>query len=658
IGTEPGTFADLATLRKQIAANFNDYCDSDGVPASDIAADTWVNDLLGKAPEVDAVTGDRKFRHPAFTGNEKTPYLYELGMNFSLVPNKAGVVKTLSTAKQDDGSYLIEADLKAAPIVKLCNIYPFDPEESSATGRLYQDFNTGDFMRAYVDFDEMAIKFKLRKITLKGVTFNYTVKTVDNSVSPAEENTFTRTLKCDMTVEWSGTGSEVDAADLVKEFSYYGKEWKRAGAADAVTGATEVEPLIFAAADLKNSSAEKPYPLKHSSAADDKSLQKLTAIAHTDTVTYPGMTINYTFDNVDHFFSTDSTGGLVYPLKDGVTLGNTAAGSTGTVDEFTVPESNSNKTKTISNFTMNVDTATLQVDAIRLTSVSLKPARMFLTANARMGSEFKERGVDYTGDLDPLEISGLTVDADFSAAADGAHPGFVVGAFRNSDPRQNLNKGDWSKDAAAVNAVADYAKPDPATEIPLVMKTTGANPDSPKYLVTETGKNMDNETVEEPAYKGAGSHISTAVIRNAPMMSPWEIGFIHRGVKWQTINLKNASIHSFDDNGSEWGKTAGASSYDGGDGGILEQIKMTDQVRTYGKINVNVLRPRHQDYCPEDMDIARVLFRNLRYGEDPWKFIANSTRDSSGKFPTAVASGAVVAHDTAAVNFLGDTARG
>ena len=41
IANEQGTFDSLATRRKQIAANLNDYCDSDSKPTSDVDATNW-----------------------------------------------------------------------------------------------------------------------------------------------------------------------------------------------------------------------------------------------------------------------------------------------------------------------------------------------------------------------------------------------------------------------------------------------------------------------------------------------------------------------------------------------------------------------------------------------------------------------------------------
>ena len=65
------------------------------------------------------------------------------------------------------------------------------------------------------------------------------------------------------------------------------------------------------------------------------------------------------------------------------------------------------------------------------------------------------------------------------------------------------------------------------------------------------------------------------------MQSPWELGFIHRGAAWQTINLKAY-------NSDEGVATdAGGNAYSDGDANILDQIKMSSQTETYGKVNIN-----------------------------------------------------------------------
>ena len=63
------------------------------------------------------------------------------------------------------------------------------------------------------------------------------------------------------------------------------------------------------------------------------------------------------------------------------------------------------------------------------------------------------------------------------------------------------------------------------------------------------------------------------------MESLWEIGCIHRGAKWETINLKAYST------ANPTSSTIGA--YADGDANILDQLKLNDNWCNYGKININ-----------------------------------------------------------------------
>lgn len=73
-----------------------------------------------------------------------------------------------------------------------------------------------------------------------------------------------------------------------------------------------------------------------------------------------------------------------------------------------------------------------------------------------------------------------------------------------------------------------------------------------------------------------GSTFSTAFIRNAPMESLWELGAIHRGAAWQTLNLR-----SFSETGD----------YAGGDAMILDQVKIGPVKFSRGKYNSNAKNP-------------------------------------------------------------------
>ena len=129
-----------------------------------------------------------------------------------------------------------------------------------------------------------------------------------------------------------------------------------------------------------------------------------------------------------------------------------------------------------------------------------------------------------------------------------------------NDPRFNLARNQWSNPLfteaddtnatlGAFNSTVNYNKSDPANFDP------GEDPENNK--------------------------ISTAYIRHGQMESLWELGAIHRGAPWQTINLKCASK-----NGTKM------EAYQNGDGHLLDQIALassTDGTKDWviGMINLN-----------------------------------------------------------------------
>ena len=134
-----------------------------------------------------------------------------------------------------------------------------------------------------------------------------------------------------------------------------------------------------------------------------------------------------------------------------------------------------------------------------------------------------------------------------------------------NDPRQNLN--------ANRNATNEWSTPLFAETETAVNSTIG------NMNNISLGSYHDNEKQGNPVYAGNDS-ISTAYIRHEQMQSLWELGAIHRGAPWQTINLKCAPAR---DNGM--------GAYQNGDGHLLDQIALTLQNRitspVLGMINLN-----------------------------------------------------------------------
>lgn len=123
------------------------------------------------------------------------------------------------------------------------------------------------------------------------------------------------------------------------------------------------------------------------------------------------------------------------------------------------------------------------------------------------------------------------------------------------------------------------------------------------------------------------THISTAFIRHAilrrtsssgsggtpsvvehPMESLWELGAIHRGSRWQTLNLSKSPEYDK----AEGFVNDGAGDYENGDGPILDQVKMTNDCLSFGKINL----VRHLDQEVRNT-VVGSLFRDMpihKYG--------------------------------------------
>ena len=330
------------------------------------------------------------------------------------------------------------------------------------------------------------------------------------------------------------------------------------------------------------------------------------------------------------------------------------------------------------------DSIDLQISDVKLT---LKAAVLFDTTNTPYGIDFVKGPASDIVSADSKTISLKT-------GASGVEPVISSGVKSNAwqyfyltglevrDPRQNLNfkkattlgtdyiaaASDWKAIPTIQHnsSKADAAAEDKFTvgtmEITYPASATGnfilagkrnscSNPAQPfpetsehdKYSNTGTqatwDENYDKETVTDPAYLGsnANQHMSTAYIRNAPMQSLWELGAIHRGAAWQTINIKGML---FTASGSErrlglhdlpfpQNLTTPGISYRNGDGAILDQTKLTNKAYSTGKLDVNMLLetpPANPGYTVSwNKDIVRALFCNIIRGHKISDLYANAS---------------------------------
>ena len=178
--------------------------------------------------------------------------------------------------------------------------------------------------------------------------------------------------------------------------------------------------------------------------------------------------------------------------------------------------------------------------------------------------------------------------------------GTLTFTYETNDPRQNSLPPDWVRNTSSPPG--------------LTSNNAAFNPNP--------GGFTDPEPSATYPYL-----ISTAYIRNAPMKSPWELGFIHRAKAFQTLNLKKYNDTERVSVG------AGGNNYSDGDANILDQIKMTSGTTTLGKININ----------SDNKSVLRTLFDNIKVG-------SNKVDPGSGGTALSVSSADNIANTIISVN--------
>lgn len=269
---------------------------------------------------------------------------------------------------------------------------------------------------------------------------------------------------------------------------------------------------------------------------------------------------------------------------------------------------------------------------------------------------------------------------------------FVLAGFEATDPRQNLNpktsgNSDWYlkpmliaakvggpdaehasagnlPDQLSSNTVAPTMTYDGTQDAAAQCFTLGGvntcgSPAAANTITDGTPTpdtahaTSDTETATDPAWTAdaAGSRISTAVIRNAPMKSLWELGAIHRARPWQTLNLTGASnfvasgsaggnITAADmvpSNFATWTQSTGTD-YAKGDGGILDMVKLSDACRAWGKLDFTLLTAAKisddESAFPGmeafDKALVKSLFWNIRQGQSLQDFLTASAAAGGG----------------------------
>ena len=193
------------------------------------------------------------------------------------------------------------------------------------------------------------------------------------------------------------------------------------------------------------------------------------------------------------------------------------------------------------------------------------------------------------------------------------------------DPRQNLNNDDWS--SYPIDLVDDA--PDFDNSVGVGSSSSYSNIKSFQYgnattfgkvnphdydSVEDDDKDVENITDTGVADGRTGKWeiaakfttedsedrpISTAFIRQNPMESLWELGFIHRGIKWQTINLKTVQ------NRANLNDAAFDPEYKEGDAEILDMVCLN-----YGERHKIDLNARGAQF-PSDGGLAQKIWEEL-----------------------------------------------
>ena len=551
IANEPETFSTLEARRKQIAANLNDYCDSDSKPTSDVDATNW------------SVDEDKK--EPTFTGNERTPYIYELGYKLEIYHQADGATKTKGF-EVDVTNKKLGFQLALFPAVKLAQIYENVPD----------------------DFQKFIFKNSVKEISLKGKIIEATYNGIKYKYRNAEGN------EVEASSPASGT---IEVAD--KEITFEPK-WsitpstgerllnKPNDADNNISFDLPLNGYPFGEAKDSNNWHGEKYQTGVAGLFDEKILKqvvKSTPPHHDPTTIVSGPTsVEITKVNVSEV--TVKRGALLLQgqLKD--------TSSPFGVDFVRAPQREENSLK------FNDPTGS---------SLSLSQAEAFT---------------------------------------------FLLGGIQGMDPRQNLNEDDWHVSARATAGTSQwYAVMDVTSVPPIIGKANEShgsdeppppfNPGKPSDVDASKYDQEKNVYSNGPAWTDS-KHLSTAYIRNAPMQSLWELGVIHRGAAWQTLNLKAAgapkdpsspaaatSISPTDMKQNLAWSNAEGTSYASGDGGILEQVKLTENAYCYGKIDINMLcsdTSINKGYQSKyDDEMGQALFYNILYGQKISDFETSTT---------------------------------
>lgn len=560
IGNDAGSFDSQELLRRQIVANLNDFMDEDSIPTSDVSAS------YGATTNWSTVYNQDKANWPKYTGNEKTPYINELAFGFKVDPS-------LKKGAGDYASSDVIVNLKldrAELIAELINIYE-DLKNKAGEENQY-------------DYELLA-HLKSLKLQFK-VTVNGTLTYTTGGTTPT---TGTLNLK-DLVMDNTASPFEYTDQSVTLKFKEEDAASQSAWNAGYLVYATELTAPTTSEIDFDFTS---------------KFQSELTSQAPAGAM---------------------ATSAVIDEVKIEVLSGKFKLGGVTLMD---VHDSDQSKH--------------FGVDFVRWDD----PADGLPETDAAL-TLFSNANVPGKGTSGNDWIAGSSL-----ASVPTGYRYFYLGGMEAKDPRQNLNANnksdsnetDWSLFSNIKLVDFDNAKPSKVMSIEMPapsdmsadqkvkerlgagLRNTDANPNSKDAAGgTAFDSRYDVEFATDPAWRGSADdeHLSTAFIRNAPMESLWELGAIHRGSAWQTLNLTSAkkpgstteSVGA-EDMRQSMGWADSGTSYEGGDGGILEQVKMRDDAYCMGKVDVNMLCEStsvNPEYSSWDDDVGKAIFFNLKLG--------------------------------------------
>ena len=574
IGNDAGSFDSQELLRRQIVANLNDFMDEDSIPTSDVSAS------YGATTNWSTVYNQDKANWPKYTGNEKTPYINELAFGFKVDPS-------LKKGAGDYASSDVIVNLKldrAELIAELINIYE-DLKNKAGEENQY-------------DYELLA-HLKSLKLQFK-VTVNGTLTYTTGGTTPT---TGTLNLK-DLVMDNTASPFEYTDQSVTLKFKEEDAASQPTWNAGYLVYATELTAPTTSEIDFDFTS---------------KFQSELTSQAPAGAM---------------------ATSAVIDEVKIEVLSGKFKLGGVTLMD---VHDSDQSKH--------------FGVDFVRWDD----PADGLPETDAAL-TLFSNANVPGKGTSGNDWIAGSSL-----ASVPTGYRYFYLGGMEAKDPRQNLNANnksdsnetDWSLFSNIKLVDFDNAKPSKVMSIEMPapsdmsadqkvkerlgagLRNTDANPNSKDAAGgTAFDSRYDAELATDPAWRGSADdeHLSTAFIRNAPMESLWELGAIHRGSAWQTLNLTSAkkpgstteSVGA-EDMRQSMGWADSGTSYEGGDGGILEQVKMSDDAYCMGKVDVNMLCEStsvNPEYSSWDDDVGKAIFYNLKLGHTFQNYLDKSLPDT------------------------------